>query len=400
MHILQICKKNPFPVADGEAIAIWSITKELHRAGHEVTLLAMNTPKHNFNVDQLPEDFKSVAKFETVFINTNLNLFSAFKALLQNRSYNIKRFISQDFANKLTTLLKEQHFDIVLMEGIYLAPYLNLIKKIAPDTPVFMRTHNIEHLIWQRLAQEEKNIFKSIYLKILAKQFKSYEKKMLPEFDGLIPISPIDANILKQLGCHQKMMVLPAGVDTNNYPFLLPDQTPEATLFFIGSLDWLPNRQGLIWLFNEVLPIVRKTFPEVQLYVAGRNSPDSFKHQQIVGVNIVGEVPDAIRFMMNHTIMVVPLFSGSGMRVKIIEAMALGKPIVATSIAAEGIEYSDGKNILIADSAERFAENIIVLLKNKSFCNQISTNARNFALEYHDNNFLVKKLIAFFFVTV
>lgn len=400
MHILQICKKNPFPVADGEAIAIWSITKELHRAGHEVTLLAMNTPKHNFNVDQLPEDFKSVAKFETVFINTKLNLFSAIKALLQNRSYNIKRFISRDFANKLTSLLKEQHFDFVLMEGIYLAPYLNLIKKIAPGTPVLMRTHNIEHLIWQRLAQEEKNIFKSIYFNILAKQFKSYEKKMLPKFDGLIPISPIDANLLKQFGCHQKMMVLPAGVDTNNYPFLLPDQPTEATLFFIGSLDWLPNRQGLIWFFNEVLPIVRKTFPEVQLYVAGRNSPDSFKHQQTVGVNIVGEVPDAIRFMMNHTIMVVPLFSGSGMRVKIIEAMALGKPIVATSIAAEGIEYSDGKNILIADSAERFAENIIVLLKNKSFCNQISTNARNFALEYHDNNFLVNKLIAFFFVTV
>ena len=396
MRILQLCKKNPYPTFDGETIAILSITKELHRAGHEVTLLAMNTPKHQFDISLLPDEVKSLARFETVFVNTQLHPIKAIIYLIRNQSYNIARFTSSGYQKKVIKLLQTQHYDAVLMEGIYLAPYLAAIRKHAPQTPVFMRTHNIEHIIWQRLAKEEKNPIKGLYLKILAQQFKAYEEQMLPQFDGIVPISPIDAEELKRMGYQQKMFVLPAGVDTGSFHFSLPDTQTKPTLYFIGSLDWLPNRQGLVWLMNEVLPIVRNTMPDVQLFIAGRNAPADFLKLQSTGVTIVGEVPNAINFMKEHTVMVVPLFSGSGMRVKIIEAMALGKPIIATSIAAEGIAYTDGKNLLIADTPKVFAQNIITLLKNTDYCKQISLNARNFAIQNHDNRILVKKLIDFF----
>ena len=397
MRILQLCKKNPYPTFDGEAIAILSITKELNRAGNEVTLLAMNTPKHQFDINLLPDEVKSIARFETIFVNTQLHPLKAIVQLLRNQSYNIARFTSTEYQNKVIELLQTQPYNVVLMEGIYLAPYLAAIRKYAPQTPVFMRTHNIEHIIWQRLANEERNPLKGLYLKILAKQFKAYEERMLPLFDGIVPISPIDAVELRRMGCKQKMFVLPAGVDTGSFPFSMPDTQSKPTLFFIGSLDWLPNRQGLVWLMNEVLHIEKKTLPDVQLFIAGRNAPADFLQIQSNGVTIVGEVPDAINFMKEHTIMVVPLFSGSGMRVKIIEAMALGKPIIATSIAAEGIAYTDGENLLIADTPEVFAQNIITFLKNTDYCKQISLNARNFAIQNHDNRVLVKKLIEFFF---
>lgn len=244
--------------------------------------------------------------------------------LLRNQSYNIARFTSTEYQNKVIELLQTQPYNVVLNGKVFILPHLAAIRKYAPQTPVFMRTHNIEHIIWQRLANEERNPLKGLYLKILAKQFKTYEERMLPLFDGIVPISPIDAVELKQMGCKQKMFVLPAGVDTGSFPFSMPDTQSKPTLFFIGSLDWLPNRQGLVWLMNEVLPIVWKPYPMFNFLLPVACSQILLEIQSN-GVTIIGEVPDAINFMKEHTIMVVPLFSGSGIRVKIIEAMALGE---------------------------------------------------------------------------
>lgn len=397
MHILQLCKKNPYPHADGEAIAILSVTKELHKAGHEVTVLVMNTPKHAFNPMQLPPEVKALAQFEAVFVNTRLNPLQALKCLLLNKSYNIDRFVSAGYAQALRELLQTQRFDVVQMEGVYLAPYLPLIRQLAPKLPVVMRTHNIEHVIWQRLAAETKNAVKRGYLLLLARQFKTYEQTMLPLFNGLVPISPLDAQQLTQMGCRQPMYLMPAGFGEEDYPFSPPNKDlPVSNICYLGSLDWLPNQQGLEWLFTHVLPLVRQQLPNATLFVAGRNAPPGFLQRQLPGVVMVGEVPNAVAYLQQHGVVAVPLFSGSGMRVKIIEALALGKPVVCTAVAAEGIECSPGKDLLIANTAEEFANNLLKLLKNPDFCNQISYNARNFAMQHHNNTALVEGLTRFY----
>lgn len=396
MRILQLCKKNPYPTADGEAIAILSLTKELHQAGHEVTLLAMNTPKHNFDFANLPDEVKNLAQFQSVFVNTRLNPLKALACLLQNKSYNIARFVSAQYAAALTHLLQTQQFDVVQMEGVYLAPYLPLIRRLKPLLPLVMRSHNVEHLIWQRLAAEEGNWVKRLYLQTLARQFARFEQKNLPLFDGLVPISPIDAQILTQMGCKQNMYLLPAGFSEEDYPYTPPDESRPPDICFLGSLDWLPNRQGLDWFFTKVLPLIQKELPHTQVFIAGRNAPPQWLQQQIPGVTFVGQVPNAIDFLQAHKIAIVPLFSGSGMRVKIIEAMALGKPIVCTAIAAEGINYQNEKDLLIANTPQLFAAHLIKLLKNPQFCSQISYNARNFAMQNHNNKTLVAGLIRYY----
>ncbi|OWY24174.1 glycosyl transferase family 1 [Sphingobacteriales bacterium UPWRP_1] len=397
MHILQLCKKNPYPPADGEAIAILSVTKELHKAGHKVTALVMNTPKHTFNPAQMPPEVKAVAQFRAEFVDTRLKPLQALKCLLLNRSYNIDRFVSAGYAAALRQLLQTDRFDVVQMEGVYLAPYLPLIRQLAPQLPVVMRTHNIEHIIWQRLAAETNNPVKRAYLTLLARQFKAYEQTMLPCFNGLVPISPLDARQLEEMGCKQPMYLMPAGFNEENYPFSPPGNNLSGSdICYLGSLDWLPNQQGLEWIFTRVLPLVRQQLPNATLFVAGRNAPPGFLQQQIPGVVLVGEVPNAAAFLQQHSVVAVPLFSGSGMRVKIIEALALGKPVVCTSVAAEGIACTPGKDLLIANTPEEFANNLLKLLKNPGFCNQISYNARNFAMQHHNNTALVAGLIGFY----
>lgn len=392
MKILQLCKKPPYPAADGEAIAILSITQELHRRGHQIHVLYMNTPKHRFNPNDLPDEVNKIAQFEAVFVNTAFHFFREVKAFLSGQSVHIERFNSAEFGKKIAQLLQAQQFDVLQMEGIYLAAYLPLIRKIAPHLPVIMRTHNIEHAIWYRVADEEKNPLKRYVLTLLARRLEQFEYQMLPRFDAIASISPADTQIMKNKGGMPEIMTLPVGVNMDKYPYLPPDSAATPNLFFIGSLDWLPNRMGLHWLFEKVMPVVQQTYPKVQLVVAGRNASPDFLTQQISGVHIIGEVPNAITFMQEQGIMLAPLFSGSGMRVKIIEGMALGKPIVATSIAAEGIACQSGKDIFIADEPQQFAQHICQLLSDHQFCQQLGANARTFVHKYHNNSVLVAQL--------
>ncbi|MGB0838766.1 MAG: glycosyltransferase family 4 protein, partial [Chitinophagales bacterium] len=166
--------------------------------------------------------------------------------------------------------------------------------------------------------------------------------------------------------------------------------------FFIGSMDWLPNLWGMQWFLKEVWTKLHNKYPNLKLYIAGRNMPEKFQAQKIPNVHIIGEVPDAIAYMRNHAIMIVPLFSGSGMRVKIIEALALGKPIVATTLAAEGIAYKDGQDLLVADNETAFVEKISHLIDNPQEFDEISQNAANFALDKHENKVLIQKLSDFY----
>jgi len=352
----------------------------------------MNTPKHRFNPDDLPDEVNKIAQFEAVFVNTRFSFFRDTYAFVTGFSSHIMRFVSIEFIGAIRRLLQTNHFDVVQMEGIYLAYYLPVVQNLAPHLPVIMRTHNIEHAIWYRVADEEKNPFKRYLLALLARRLERFEYQMLPRFDAIASISPADTQIMKNKGRMPEIMTLPVGVNTDKYPYTPPDNTTTPNLFFIGSLDWLPNRLGLQWLFEKVMPLVQQTYPQVQLMVAGRNAPPDFLTQQISGVQIIGEVPNAITFMQEQGIMLAPLFSGSGMRVKIIEGMALGKPIVATSIAAEGIGCQSGVDILIADEPQAFAQYICQLLSDLQFCRQLSANARTFVHKHHNNSVLVAQL--------
>jgi glycosyltransferase involved in cell wall biosynthesis len=401
MRILQLCNKFIYPPKDGGAICSFNLTKAFSALGCEVTVLAMNTPKHYYNIKNLPHEIKQIADFIAVDVDTEIKILPALYNLLQNRSYHIARFISSAYNDKLIELLHKKEFDIIQLEGLPLSLYVETIRCFS-EAKIVMRAHNVEHEIWERIANNEKSRvlgIKKWYLKILAIQLKKYEIERLNKYDILIPISERDAEKFKSLGCELPMYVCPATYDET---VLKPDKSKMdfPSVFFIGGLDWMPNVEGLKWFLEKVWKKINTQCPDVKFYIAGRNIHKAKTiHSIIAGLKnvvVVGEVENGYDFMNSKAVMVVPLFSGSGIRVKIIEGMALGKTIVSTSIGAEGIPCKDGQNILIADTADAFAEKIIKCINEKIYFSIIGDNALHFAKWQYSSMEVTKKLINFY----
>lgn len=395
MKILQVTNKVPYPVKDGGAIATMNLTRGFALLGHDVTVLSMNTVKHHIDISEIPESIKDWAEFRLVDVPAKVAFIPAvLNFIFSAKPYNAIRFISKKFAGKLAALLKEKEFDIIQLEGLYVCPYIPLIRKYS-NAKIVYRAHNIEHEIWERTSRLSGG-FVSSYLKNLSKRIKRFEKGVLNKYDILVPITERDGRILTDLGNTKPMHVSPTGIDTTA---LIPHSKnlEHPSLFHLGSLEWSPNQEGLIWFIDKCWPLIHKKFPELKFYVAGRNAPE-WLIKKFDAPNIVfnGEVPDAYEFMNSKSIMVVPLFSGSGMRIKIIEGMALGKPIVSTSIGTEGISTKSGKNIIIANNEEEFLRSITQLIEDKETFNQISRNAIEYIHEKFDNLALAGALAGFY----
>jgi glycosyltransferase involved in cell wall biosynthesis len=221
------------------------------------------------------------------------------------------------------------------------------------------------------------------------------ELKYLNEYDAILPITDRDGEILRSLGCTRPLFTVPTGVDTNE---LRPDHisTEYPSVFHIGALDWGPNLEGLQWFFKEVWPVVLKQFPEIKFYLAGRNAPASLRDADHPNMEFLGEVEDAHAFMRSKAVMIVPLLSGSGMRIKIIEGMALEKTIITTSIGTEGINTTDGENIRIADDPVEFGKAICEILEDPQLFHRIGENARTFVRENYDNLAIARSCMGFF----
>jgi glycosyltransferase involved in cell wall biosynthesis len=257
-----------------------------------------------------------------------------------------------------------------------------------------MRSHNVEYKIWERLAKEEKNIGKKIYLGKLAKQLKAYEQSALNLCDGVITITQADMDTFKQIGCISPMAHIPFGVSITHAPPL--QNTNPDSLFYIGALDWMPNLQGIEWFLTKVWPLIHTQVPEVNLHIAGRNMPASMKNTKLQNVVFHGEVESASGFINTYNIMIAPLLAGSGVRIKIIESMAMQKPVITTTVGIEGIECEYGKDVMIADSAEDFCKTVVYCIKNPALTKQLAINGFNFVEKHHDITKITGSLTDFY----
>ncbi len=395
MRILQLMNKVPWPSKDGGAIACMNMTKGFSMLGHEVTVLSMNTSKHHIHFKDMPANIRSKADFRLVEVPASINwLDGALNFLFSKLPYNAQRFISDEFSVQLIKLLTEKQFDVIQLEGLYLCPYIPAIRKYSKALIAY-RAHNIEYEIWERTATLSEGL-RSNYIRNLSKRIKRFEISYLNKYDILVPITDRDGLILDALGNVKPRHTSQTGID---FASLVPTakKLEFPSLFHIGALDWAPNQEGLIWFFEHCWAKIHSENPQMKFYLAGRNAPDWFERRiKLQGVEYLGEINDAYDFMNSKAIMVVPLFSGSGMRIKIIEGMALGKPIVTTDIGTEGIPTENGNNILIANNVDQFTDAITRLINNRELSDRIGRNAIGFIQEKFDNLSQAGALIEFY----
>ncbi len=355
MRILQLCKKFPYPLKDGESIAVTGLSRALNSAGAEITLLAMNTSKHYVEITNTPSELEHYKEIHTVSIDNRIKLRDAFLNLFSSESYHVSRFVSSNFEKKLIHLLQEEEFDVVQLETLYLSPYIPAIRQYS-NALIAMRAHNVEHEIWERVVQNTKFPLKKLYLSHLTDKLKRFEIESLDRYDLLAAISQRDLDRFVKMGYSNASAVIPIGIDLRDYKPDYRSYRRELSIGFIGSLDWTPNVEGIEWFLNEVWGKLQQKYANVKLYIAGRNGPSWLRRMKRKNITFMGEVPSAPRFINQHSVLVVPLLSGSGMRAKILEAMALGKVVITTSIGLEGIPARHRREVLVADSASEFLE--------------------------------------------
>ena len=378
---------------DGESIAVTYLSRAMAHLGCEVTLLTMNTTKHYTDIQSLPDDYDHYKHIYFTDIDNNVKPLSAFFNLFTSDSYHISRFVSRPFEEKLIEVLQNHDFDVIQLETLYLAPYIETIKKYS-NAVITMRAHNIEFEIWERITKNTTFLPKKWYLNYLTSKLKKYELEKLNDYDYLIAVSDRDLKKFKQLGYKNGAMATPIGLELSNYITVSESLRKTApSICFIGALDWTPNREGLDWFLQNVWSKINAKFPQITFHIAGRNTPEDLKNSNIPNVVFHGEVPDAVDFINLHTIMVVPLFSGSGMRVKILEGMALKKNVITTTLGKEGIDAKHGEHLMIADSPDAFVEAISELFEFPEKSSLMGETAFEFVKEYYDHKVIAEKLI-------
>jgi len=389
MKVLMITNKIPFPVKDGGSFAMTAMHDGYVQEGLHVKMLCMTTYKHGYKTRFIPDNVDLIA----VPVDTRIKPIKLLLNLFFSRlPYNYQRFNSEVFNQKLIALLSKEEYDIIQLEGLYLGHYLQTIRENS-QARIILRAHNVEHAIWQGLVRREKNKLKKYYFNIIGKRLRTAELDIIQKVDSILSITTDDAVYF------EKNTKVPVFVSPTHFGKLgaSGEIKKHNALFFMGSLDWIPNQDALWWFIQYVWKKISIEQPSLQLFIAGRNCPRTFRKKivGVPGVKFMGEVESAPSFMLSHGIFVLPLFAGSGLRIRIIEAMSLGIPIIASSLAVKGIDCSSYENIIVADNSDEFYQAVTQLLQSDNLYHKISSNARAFVHEEFNQEKIMKGTVSF-----
>ncbi|HEX9986471.1 MAG TPA: glycosyltransferase family 4 protein [Thermoanaerobaculia bacterium] len=381
IRVLQLTPRLPYPPTDGGRVVMLQIARALQRVGADVHVLSLNPRKHRGDPALAPMDI------EAVDIDTSAHLAALLRAFRIGAPQLVARFYSRRAADALRARLRAQRFDVVQVESPFLLPYVPVIRESG--AVVVLRSLNVEFRIWEQLAAQETNVVRRIARSWIARGLRRYEIAHLDTCDALVPITEEDARAFGELGCTKPMHVLPGGVeppplDTTG-GITLPD-----SVGFLGSLDYRPNQEAALWIADELRP----RLPKAVIRIGGSNAPQWLRER--LGASLEADVPDAAAFIRGMQVMVAPIFAGGGMRIKIMEAMNLGRPVVATSVGASGMDVRHGEHILLADDAASFAAAVAKLLRDPSRARAIGEAGRRLVETRYASDALARGLLAFY----
>lgn len=385
-RILMILPRIPFPARDGAEVVMLETLKALADRGLSVHVFALNPSRQRRDPNLLRP---YCASSMVVNINTDVNKLTLLRSLVfpprvdigtdtLPLSYWMSRFVDPNAIEELHRFVRVTGpFDVVHCETLFTSIY-GLLLAQEPNRPVVVyRSHNVEWRIQERLSHEPGSSMAQRYVRRkLAKQTLESEKWIAQRVDAIATISKHDGDWYRSTKSSTLMQVVHPGVTIPAEP---QAQCGNHTIGFLGSLDWEPNRKGLSWFLDHVLPLIQEHVPDVQCHIAGRGS-QSFCQQRSMpeGVQCVGEVDSVADFYEKQSIAIAPLLSGSGVRIKLLESFALGKPVVTTAQGAEGLEIRQGEECMIADTPKAFASACVELLQDQQLRSKLGKAARSF----------------------
>jgi sugar transferase (PEP-CTERM/EpsH1 system associated) len=389
MRVLWLKSDLLLPLDKGGKLRTWHLMRHLAQR-HEITYLAFAEPGTSAaDVEGMKE---VAARVETITrtepAKGTLRFYAdAAMHLLDPLPYAVGKYRSRAFTQRLNRLLSTEPFDLIVCD--FLVPAVNLPKHLPCPAVIF--THNVESEIWRRHAETRRGLVGRLLYDAQYRRMLRFEARTLSRFDGVLAVSNADRETLARVypgAIGQPVHVVPTGVDTEYFsPPPLP--TPQAAvrnLIFTGSMDWLPNEDAMVYFCHEVMPIIRAEEPAVTLTIVGRAPTPAVKKlgDECPGVVVTGRVDDVRPYMTDAAVYVVPLRIGGGTRLKIFEAMAMGKAVVSTTVGAEGLPVTNGEHVLLADDPHTFARAVVRLMRDVDRRRQIESAARALVVDRYD----------------
>lgn len=381
MKILFITKFVPIPKENGGKILTYNMLQMLCKISEVDYVSFYETDKELNNLSKIKQICSSVQVFYkqiSVRRNKLLNYLYFFSSLISDKPYFIQKFYSAQL-EKYINNLDLNKYDLILIDGLNLTQYF---KKC--NNKMILQEHNVEFEILLRHYRYENNVFKKIIYYKDYKKLRQYELDMIQKIKNVIYLTERDKKTIeKNIDFHQNSFVIPVGIDNREFSPLKNTQIKfEKKVYSNGSLKSVPNFEGIRWFDKEVLPIIKEKYKNFKLYHIG-DYEQSQRNQLSDSIVLLGYVENINDYMNSNIIHVVPLRIGGGIRVKILTSIASGIPVVATNMAAEGINVIDGKNIFLADTPKEFAEKVIELLNDDSLRMEFIKGEKQIMSEYY-----------------
>jgi sugar transferase (PEP-CTERM/EpsH1 system associated) len=393
MRILWLKSDLLLPLDKGGRLRTWHLMRHL-AARHQITYVAFAEPDQLASragglAPRVEEAMRTVAARVEVVRRSDPPKGSwrmyadVARHLVDPLPYAAGKYRSAPFRERLERLFEQQRFDVIVCD--FLVPAVNLPRRLPCPAVIF--THNVESEIWRRHAETKTALIPRLLYQTQYRRMLRHEARTLARFDGVLAVSDVDRATFARLypgAIREPAHVVATGVDTE-YFAPSPGDPQSRQLVFTGSMDWLPNEDAMLFFCREVLPLIRAEEPGVRLSIVGRAPTPSVKKLAAgAGIEVTGVVDDVRRHVRSAAVYVVPLRIGGGTRLKIFEAMSMGKAVVSTTVGAEGLPVENGVHLLVADEPDAFARAVVGLLRDADRRGRLEEAARALVVERYD----------------
>ena len=380
MKILWVKAGKLLPVDTGGKIRSYNILKHLAR-DHEVTLLSYYGGRRDPGYEaEIRNELRGAYTIYTAAPDATIVEQAAdyLRRLWQPAPFAVSKFTHPEVRRTVASWLNQRRFDVAVCD--FLSASLNFPRTLPIPTVLFQ--HNVETALWRRMASTEPNPAKRFAYRIEAAKMARYERAALRRFHRIIAVSNHDRQQMLQMDRSCEISVVPTGVDTGRFVVAPAAMADPPTIIFTGSMDWEPNIDAVNYFCQEIFPRIRAEVPGAIFQIVGRNPHDKVKRLASDCVQVTGTVASVADYLRHATVVVVPLRIGGGTRLKIFEAMAVGKAVISTSIGAEGLDVQSGRDLILADNASTFADAILLLLRNSALRRKYEQAAVELATQY------------------
>lgn len=394
MNILFLSQLLPYPPDSGAKVRSYYTIRYLAQK-HRVSLLAFARPDDPPNAIEHLREICSDVQIVQIQRNKLKDILTAGTCILNQKSFIIERDFFDEMARKVDQMVRDEDYEAVHTDQLWMAQYAQRAKSKNPDLKLILDEHNACYQIFQRLAKGEFNLFKRSFLEWEWRRLRRYEAGACAQCDHIVTVTQEDQetlrNLIRENSGQQSDLVfstIPICVDTGDIQPVEYD-TGSRNIFYMGTMFYPPNIEGMLWFAREVWPLVLAQIPQTTLTIVGKNPPPEIQKltRAVRGgekIEVAGYISDPRPYLKKAGAFIIPLLAGGGMRVKIVDAWRWGLPIVSTSIGAEGIDYCDSDNILIADGAVTFAKAVVRIFLEPGLARRLSKHGRRWVEQKYD----------------